>query len=155
MATFQGGWQWCSLCSGLVHDSRAGVCPVSTEHARVGAMQVAMSTSEADGVPGWSWCGRCSQMFWRAGEAASRCPGGGTHTSGESGPYALPRVTANRTPSGWYRCGRCQSLFSGYEGTGGSCFDGAAHNAADDVQYLPRQEILKLMILRGPKIKRV
>lgn len=156
MATLQSGWKWCSGCAGLVHDSRAGVCPQSMSHALVGDYEVAMSDSEADGVPGFRWCGRCSQMFWGPEEASSQCPGGSTHTSAESGHYAVPLLQADRQPSGWFRCVRCQSLFSGYNGVGGGCFDGAPHNAAETVQYAPRKVTPTKVVLgaRLPKIRR-
>ncbi len=125
-------------------------------HALVGDYEVAMSDSTTDGVPGFRWCGRCSQMFWAPEEAKSQCPGGGTHTSAESGHYAVPLLLADRQESGWFRCGRCQSLFTGWNGTGGSCIDGAAHNAAESQQYAPRKVTPSKLALgaRLPRIRR-
>lgn len=151
----QTGWQWCSGCGGLVHDSREGVCPQSMAHARVNAYQVTTGDVPTAGVPGFRWCGRCSQLFYMPNEASSRCPGGGTHTSGESGAYTVATVTSNRPEAGWWRCGRCQSLFYANRGVGGTCFDGAGHNAGDDVMYQLTSEKARFVVGAGPKIKRV
>lgn len=150
----QTGWQWCSGCGTLVHDSREGACPQSTAHARVSAYQLTMGDDPAAGVPGFRWCGRCSQLFYGPLETSSKCPAGGVHTSAESGRYVVPPVTANRPEAGWFRCARCQSLFYGNRGVGGTCFDGAGHRAEDEPMFQPAAEKVKLGIERMPKLKR-
>jgi hypothetical protein len=85
----------------------------------------------------WRWCAKCQGLSFGPGNAQSRCPAGGIHSTTPSGDYSLLHNASAGTPGQqgeWRWCSKCQGLFFG--GAPSSvCPAGGAHNKVGSGNY--------------------
>ena len=97
----QTNWWWCFKCQGLFFGPDSGHvsashCPAGGTHdlleSSVYELWFSVSPPQIEPQPGWKWCAKCQGLFFGPDSghvSASRCPAGGTHTTSNSGKYAL------------------------------------------------------------------
>ncbi|MBF6547361.1 hypothetical protein [Nocardia brasiliensis] len=89
----------------------------------------------------WRFCDKCFSLWFNGRPTNGACAAGGSHSSAQSGDYALigdsdgslpPAVLAQRD---WRFCDKCFSLWFNGRPTNGACAAGGSHSSAQSGDY--------------------
>jgi hypothetical protein len=97
LVTGQHNWRFCNKCRGLWFNGRPtnGVCPAGGSHTSAGSGDYSLITQSPNFDSGitaqrnWRFCNKCFVLWFNGRPTNGVCPAGGSHTSADSGDYAL------------------------------------------------------------------
>ena len=94
----QRDWRFCDKCSCFWFNGRStkGVCPAGGQHSSSQSGDYIV-VSDPDGAfsstvvaqRDWRYCDKCLGIFFNGQASKGVCPAGGSHSSAQSGDYAI------------------------------------------------------------------